>query len=319
MNTVGSGQYRYRVIEDWAKLPEGWQFGILVGVAVDSQDRVYVCHQRQDPPIIVFDRQGSYICSWGTGDINEGHIMSITSDDVMCLVDRGAHQALRLEAGRGAAHGVGAEGASFRHGIDCHRRRTPASRRTVQYADPDVLRPLRRHLRFRRIPQRPDPPLLHRAASLSHHGEFRARAHQGSSTCPTAFGSTHRGLVYVCDRKNNRVQVFSPEGEFISQWEGLTSPVDMCMDGDENVFLHEGGAEEESPRITVLDKTGNRCRLGGIPPMDTRFGWTPTTISTWRCAGSSAYRSSSVRANPVGLAGQVREASTAMAANSSAR
>ena len=34
MNTVGSGEYRYRIIEDWAKLPEGWQFGILVGVAV---------------------------------------------------------------------------------------------------------------------------------------------------------------------------------------------------------------------------------------------------------------------------------------------
>ena len=97
MNTVGSGQYRYRVIEDWAKLPEGWQFGILVGVAVDSQDRVYVCHQRQDPPIIVFDRQGSYVCSWGTGDINEGHIMSIAPDDSIYLVDRGAHQALRLK------------------------------------------------------------------------------------------------------------------------------------------------------------------------------------------------------------------------------
>ena len=61
----------------------------------------------------------------------------------------------------------------------------------------------------------------------------------------------------MCDRKNNRVQIFSPEGEFVSQWTDLTSPVDMCMDGDENVFLHEGGAEEESPRITVLDKAGN--------------------------------------------------------------
>ena len=67
MNTVGSGQYRYRVIEDWAKLPEGWQFGILVGVAVDSQDRVYVCHQRQDPPIIVFDRDRELPLLLGNG------------------------------------------------------------------------------------------------------------------------------------------------------------------------------------------------------------------------------------------------------------
>ena len=53
MTTVGSGTYSYEVIDNWAKLPEGWTFGILVGVAVDSNDRVYVCHQRNDPPILV--------------------------------------------------------------------------------------------------------------------------------------------------------------------------------------------------------------------------------------------------------------------------
>ena len=65
------------------------------------------------------------------------------------------------------------------------------------------------------------------------------------------------GLVYVCDRKNQRVQIFSSEGECVSQWTGLTEPVDICMDGEENVFVHEGGTDDESPRITVLDRSGN--------------------------------------------------------------
>ena len=43
MGTVGTGEYTYRIIEDWAKLPVGSRFGILVGVVVDSKERVYIC------------------------------------------------------------------------------------------------------------------------------------------------------------------------------------------------------------------------------------------------------------------------------------
>lgn len=39
---LGSGEYRYRVVEDWAKLPDGWEFRDVAAVAVDSTDTVYV-------------------------------------------------------------------------------------------------------------------------------------------------------------------------------------------------------------------------------------------------------------------------------------
>ena len=39
---LGSGDYRYRVNPDWAKLPDGWNFTDVAGVAVDGDDRVYV-------------------------------------------------------------------------------------------------------------------------------------------------------------------------------------------------------------------------------------------------------------------------------------
>ena len=152
MSTVGSGEYRYRIIEDWAKLPEGWQFGILVGVAVDSRDRVYVCHQRQEPPIIVFDRDGKYVCSWGEGEINEGHIMTIAPDDSMYLVDRGRASGVEAEAGRGAAVGVGEEGLSFEYGADGDWGFPKEGGGAFQHADADVSCAIGGYLRFRRIP-----------------------------------------------------------------------------------------------------------------------------------------------------------------------
>jgi DNA-binding beta-propeller fold protein YncE len=256
MTTVGSGLYQYRVIEDWAKLPEGWQFGILVGVAVDSKDRVYVCHQRQDPPIVVFDRQGSYLCSWGTDEINEGHIMSIAPDDSMYLVDRGAHQALRLKLDGERLMELGRKGYPSDTGLtviggEPRRAAGPFNMPTRMFCAPSGDIYVSDGYRNARI---------HR---FSAGGELISSWGVPGKNAPGEFYLPHslwvdsQGLVYVCDRKNNRVQIFSPEGEFVSQWAGLTSPVDICMDGDENVFLHEGGTDEESPRITVLDKAGN--------------------------------------------------------------
>ena len=67
----GERMYRYRVVEDWGKLPEGWYFtgiaGDWIGVyalAVDSEDRVYVSNHG-DHPVIIFDREGNFQTSWG--------------------------------------------------------------------------------------------------------------------------------------------------------------------------------------------------------------------------------------------------------------
>ena len=46
---VGSGEYRYRIVEDWARLPEGWSFKEVGAVGVDSNDNVYVFKSGRAP------------------------------------------------------------------------------------------------------------------------------------------------------------------------------------------------------------------------------------------------------------------------------
>ena len=65
---LGSGEHRYRVVEDWAKLPDGWEFRDVAAVAVDSKDQVYVFN-RGEHPVIVFDREGNFLRSWGEESI----------------------------------------------------------------------------------------------------------------------------------------------------------------------------------------------------------------------------------------------------------
>src|SRR5271154_3575945 len=63
---VGDGDYKYRIIEDWAKLPDKWSFKEVGAVGVDAKDNVYVFN-RGDHPVMVFDRDGNFLRSWGEG------------------------------------------------------------------------------------------------------------------------------------------------------------------------------------------------------------------------------------------------------------
>jgi hypothetical protein len=56
---VGSGQFKYCVNADWAKLPDGWSFKEVGGVGVDRNDNVYVFN-RGEHPMMVFDRDGNF-------------------------------------------------------------------------------------------------------------------------------------------------------------------------------------------------------------------------------------------------------------------
>src|ERR1700736_6169595 len=63
---VETGDYKYRIVEDWAKLPDGWSFKEVGAVGVDGNDNVYVFN-RGDHPLMVFDRNGNFLRSWGEG------------------------------------------------------------------------------------------------------------------------------------------------------------------------------------------------------------------------------------------------------------
>ncbi len=76
----GQGDFVYELVEGWGTLPDGWtSFSDVVGVQVDSEDRVIVFN-RGDHPVIVFDREGNFVSSWGEGAFNRPHGLAIDPD-----------------------------------------------------------------------------------------------------------------------------------------------------------------------------------------------------------------------------------------------
>ena len=257
MALIEAGDFRFDVDDRWGRLPDGMRAGVVTGVVVDSQDRVYLCQQQQDPPVLVLDRDGNYLDSWGTGYVVEPHTMYIGPDDVIYLADRGAHVAMKLstsgevllEVGnRGQPSDTGCfedEGIVLRAGGPFNRptRLSPSPSGDL-YAS-DGYRNCRVH-RF------------------SADGEFIASWGRPGGDGPGAFYSPHclwvagDGLIYVCDRNNNRIQVFDPEGEFVTQWTNVQLPTDIHIGQDGLFYLAERESGDATEHLlTVRDGEGS--------------------------------------------------------------
>src|SRR5215470_20273522 len=90
MVTLGTDKYTYEVVENWAKLPDGWSFKEVAAVGVDSNDNVY-CFNRGEHPVMVFDRDGKFLRSWGEGQYPRAHGVHMGPDDSIYLTDDGGH------------------------------------------------------------------------------------------------------------------------------------------------------------------------------------------------------------------------------------
>jgi DNA-binding beta-propeller fold protein YncE len=83
--------------------------------------------------------------------------------------------------------------------------------------------------------------------------------------------------VYVADRENSRIQLFTSEGDFIDAWLDVARPCEVFVDVDENVFVAELGyragmfpgneapaADATGGRVSVFSNAGSLlARWGG--------------------------------------------------------
>jgi hypothetical protein len=87
---MGTSPYTYRLEEGWGELPDGWSFLDVAAVAVDRRDQVYAFN-RGEHPMIVFDRSGKFLRSWGEGLFKRAHGVHMGPDDTIYCTDEGDH------------------------------------------------------------------------------------------------------------------------------------------------------------------------------------------------------------------------------------
>ncbi|HVY72313.1 MAG TPA: twin-arginine translocation signal domain-containing protein [Verrucomicrobiae bacterium] len=83
---MGSGHHTYEVVQDWGQLPPGMKYGLGCGIVVDSKDRVYVTSRSTNPAVAVFDRHGKLLETWGNEFAEKvGYQPNQVADTAHCL------------------------------------------------------------------------------------------------------------------------------------------------------------------------------------------------------------------------------------------
>ena len=93
---TGPHKLEFDVVQGWEKLPDGWAFTEVAGVAVDSNDRVFVfC--RGEHPVIVFDKEGRFLTAWGEDAFQRPHGIYISDKDEVFLTDDAGHSVYKYD------------------------------------------------------------------------------------------------------------------------------------------------------------------------------------------------------------------------------
>jgi DNA-binding beta-propeller fold protein YncE len=228
---VGIGERRYKIERAWGTLPQGMTFSGLTKLAVDRRGHVYA-FLRSNPPIVVFDGTGKFLRSWGGDTIPDGHGIFVTNDDRVLVVDRGGHRLLAYDINGKQLFSIGDPKnpkyqAPFNHPTDVATAPNGDMYVTDGYGNSCV------HW-------------------FSADGQYKCswgqRGHgPGDFMTPHGIWVLSDGRVLVSDRENHRVQIFDPQGNYLSEWGNFFRPMDVYADADGLVYI-----SDQVPRLTVI-------------------------------------------------------------------
>ena len=241
--TIGAGDFRYEYQPEWAKLLSGMSLQGPSGVAVDSSDRVYV-FQRQGPCVVIFNPNGTVRGVWQRRDgvPADAHHIHVGPDDTVYLVDRDGHQVLFYNAAGQLLKSLGTRAraamqAPFNHPADVCVAPSGEVYVADGYGNSSVHR-------------------------FSAEGDYISSfgspgSGPGQFRVPHSIRVSNDGRVYVADRENHRVQVFTGEGEFISEWTDFKCPMGVHIDANQVVYV-----TDQIPRISMYSLDGELLARG---------------------------------------------------------
>ncbi len=257
---LGSEDYIYEELSDWAQLPDGWSFKEVADVVVDSQDRVYVFN-RGEHPMMIFEPDGSFVASWGEDLFVRAHGVTVSPDGMLYCVDDGDHSI---------------------------RKCTPDGEVLMTIGTPNEPAPIHSGEPFNRPTKVAFDPKTDELYISDGYGN--ARVHKFSpdgkhlfswgeyGTDPGQFNLVHSvctdsdGKVYIADRESHRVQIFDADGRYLDQWNNLHRPCGLHIE-DDLVYIGQVPTQLEVNAdypnlggcVTIHDLNGHRlARLGDV-------------------------------------------------------
>lgn len=261
VSAQGGADNPYQVIYDWGSLPDGRTMGVVTGVHPDPDgEHLWIvercgtnqCADSDLHPIHKLDSDGNAVLSIGAGLFAWPHGFDLDSDGNLWVTEgapagdaRGTagmargmgHQVIKLNQAGEVLLRLGEAGVS---GDDAQHFNGPAAVLVTPGGDIWVADGHRggnnRILKF--------------AASgellLQLGGGIDALSREaGAFNDPHDLKMDSQGRIFVADRGNNRLQIFSQSGELLDIWTQFGRPSGIWIDASDNIFVADGMSGEQ--------------------------------------------------------------------------
>jgi DNA-binding beta-propeller fold protein YncE len=245
----------YRLVENWAKLPEGRKFGQVIGVRVARDGKSIWAFERCGArscagspldPILEFDAAGNLKRHFGAGMFVFPHGLMIDRHGDIWATDADAKdgkgdQVFKFSPDGKVLMTLGKKGVGG-EGPDTFDKPTAvvlAPNGTIFVADGHGN---------------------NRIVKLSPKGKF-ITAWGKKGTGPGEFDTPHdiamdsQGRLFVADRGNSRLQLFDQNGKFLAEWRQFGRPSGVFIDKKDVIYVADS---ESAPSINPGFKRGIR-------------------------------------------------------------
>ena len=252
----------YRMVEGWAKMPEGRKMGAVGGVAIDPDGKHvwaavrcdagperfgYECLDSDLDPVVKFDMEGNAVAGFGGGMFIWPHGIHVDSGGNVWLTDavsaartpqgnRG-HQVVKFSPTGEVLMTLGTPGVA---GNDRSHFNAPA----------DVVVGDNGHIFVADGHGGEDN---NRVVKFTAEGEF-VKAWGKTGYGPGEFHTLHalaidsRGRLFVADRGNNRIQIFDQEGKHLATWTQFGRPSGIYFAGGDRIYVADSESDDvENP------------------------------------------------------------------------
>ena len=238
----------YITVLNWAKLPDGRQWGPTAGIDVAPDGTIWACDRcgadscvdSDLDPILHFDTSGRLLDSFGAGLFNLPHGLHVDADGNIWVTDHGVdppngkgHQVFKLSPRGEVLMTLGRAGVA---GIGQYTFNQPSDVLVAPSGDIFVADGHGPRTNARLVKFSSDGTFI---GSWGRHGAGPDELEE-----PHALAMDSRGWLFVGDRANNRVQIFDQDGTILHSWTQFGRPSGLFIDQNDLLYVADSESRD---------------------------------------------------------------------------
>jgi sugar lactone lactonase YvrE len=250
----------YVAVANPLTVPDAAAMGASSDVAFDSKGHLYVL-SRGTKPLTEFDENGKFVRAFGDGLFTRSHGIRIDKDGNIWTTDVGAHTVMKLSSQGEVLLTLGTKGKAGEWTAESHLFNEPNDIAIAANGDLFITQGHTPGAGRGGSLQGQNPGVL----KFDKTGKF-IKFWGGKGTEPGKFEVAHgiaidaKGLLWVTDRENQRIQIFDQDGKYIREvkYAGLPCSLDI---GKDSIFMVNGFAGQ----LLKMDLDGKVLAVVGKP------------------------------------------------------